>query len=151
MFDRIFEDFDTRITIEYIDKLARRRIIDRLSESSFIGTDDRSATCHRLDRRHTEVFIYGYIYSSCSSLDQPYKRWIIRGFKSNDIRLSSNSSQDIFLIGIVLPIGEDEIFLWHIDKCIDDKIDSLRRREPTKWKEISWEIGFLRFFRIESN
>lgn len=132
MFDRIFEHFDARITIEYIDEFPCRRIIDRLSKTSFIGTDDRSTTCHRLDGCHTKVFIDRDVDRRCGSLDESYKCCIIWRFESYDIGLSSNSIQDIFLIRVIFPVGKDEIFFWHVDECIDDKIDSLWGRESAK-------------------
>lgn len=130
----LFQIYDSWFMIHNFYKFPRFSFDYRLEKSTFSGTDDRRTTCHRLDRRHTEVLIDRDIDARSRSLDEQDERIIIRWLKSYNIFLSMNFSEDLIFHGIVFPVAKYQILIRHIEKSIDDDIDTLRGWEASPRK-----------------
>ncbi len=147
--DQFLKSSNSRIMIRNIDQLPRLIMNNRLTKPSLIHSNHRRSTCHTLYRCHTEVFIDRNIDSCRRSPYEIYEFSISRRFYCMNIGFPFDSFQDFIFEWIILPIGEDEILMWHTDEGIDDQIDPLRRWESTEWQIIWIKIFFSRVFYFD--
>ena len=132
---RFFDIFDA-----YSGEKSCLSVDDRLAKSSLVCSDHGHTTCHALDGRHTEILFDRDINTRPGSLDEGYESIVIGGFDRSYIFVLANFRKYRIFHGIIFPIGKDEILSWHLEKCIDDEIDTLRWRESSPGEEIIFRL-----------
>lgn len=100
-------------------------ILDRLTESSLIDSDDRSATRERLDRHHTKILMLWDENRRNRSAYIAREELIVFETHWMDIWAISCEREDRILVWIPVSVYQDEMEITSLCECLYDPIDTL--------------------------
>lgn len=97
---------------------------DSLSNASFIDSNDRNSAGHGFECHHAEVLVSGDEYRGNGSGDILREFVVVRECEEGDIGISIRHIHNLFFLGVVLSVDDEEFLIGHFPECLDGTADT---------------------------